>query len=315
MLTKKTQKNPKNFLCEICGFVSSNIKDYKRHISTRKHKMLTNVDNCIIAKSKKTIQTEIFACECGKVYKHRQSLSVHKKKCNFVDNSYDEPEEMNTITTENETKSNTIVMKKLLTMLDQQQEVNQKLSKTNEELTQVIKEGKLNSTVNNTTNNSFNLNLFLNEKCKDALNISEFIETIQLQLNDLVETGKLGHVDGISRIFVNALNDLDETKRPIHCTDIKRETVYIKDEDDTWKRDNNKLKLKSAITTIADKNLEKIPEWQNDHPNFSEIDTQDNQEYIQLTIHSIGADSKEETEKNQDKIAKNVLKEVLIDKN
>lgn len=277
--------------------------------------MLTNVDNCIIAKSKKPIQTEIFACECGKVYKHRQSLSVHKKKCNFVDNSYDEPEEVNTITTENETKSNTIVMKKLLTMLDQQQEVNQKLSKTNEELTQVIKEGKLNSTVNNTTNNSFNLNLFLNEKCKNALNISEFIETIQLQLNDLVETGKLGHVDGISRIFVNALNDLDETKRPIHCTDIKRETVYIKDEDDTWKRDNNKLKLKSAINTIADKNLEKIPEWQNDHPNFSEIDTQDNQEYIQLTIHSIGADSKEETEKNQDKIAKNVLKEVLIDKN
>ena len=315
MLTKKTQKNPKNFLCEICGFVSSNIKDYKRHISTRKHKMLTNVDNCIIAKSKKPIQTEIFACECGKVYKHRQSLSVHKKKCNFVDNSYDEPEEVNTITTENETKSNTIVMKKLLTMLDQQQEVNQKLSKTNEELTQVIKEGKLNSTVNNTTNNSFNLNLFLNEKCKNALNISEFIESIQLQLNDLVETGKLGHVDGISRIFVNALNDLDETKRPIHCTDIKRETVYIKDEDDTWKRDNNKLKLKSAINTIADKNLEKIPEWQNDHPNFSEIDTQDNQEYIQLTIHSIGADSKEETEKNQDKIAKNVLKEVLIDKN
>lgn len=315
MLTKKTQKNPKNFLCKICGFVSSNIKDYKRHISTRKHKMLTNVDNCIIAESKNQAPPEIFACECGKVYKHRQSLSVHKKKCNFVDNSYDEPEEMNTITTENETKSNTIVMKKLLTMLDQQQEVNQKLSKTNEELTQVIKEGKLNSTVNNTTNNSFNLNLFLNEKCKDALNISEFIETIQLQLNDLVETGKLGHVDGISRIFVNALNDLDETKRPIHCTDIKRETVYIKDEDDTWKRDNNKLKLKSAITTIADKNLEKIPEWQNDHPNFSEIDTQDNQEYIQLTIHSIGADSKEESEKNHDKIAKNVLKEVLIDKN
>ena len=315
MLTKKTQKNPKNFLCKLCGFVSSNIKDYKRHISTRKHKMLTNVDTCIIAESKIQTPPEIFACECGKVYKHRQSLSVHKKKCNFVDNSHDEPEETNTITRENETKSNTIVMKKLLTMLDQQQEVNQKLSRTNEELTQVIKEGKLNSTVNNTTNNSFNLNLFLNEKCKNALNISEFIETIQLQLTDLDETGKLGHVDGISRIFVNALNDLDETKRPIHCTDIKRETVYIKDEDDTWKRDNNKLKLKSAITTIADKNLEKIPEWQNDHPNFSEIDTQDNQEYIQLTIHSIGADSKEESEKNHDKIAKNVLKEVLIDKN
>ena len=315
MLTKKTQKNPKNFLCKLCGFVSSNIKDYKRHISTRKHKMLTNVDNCIIAESKIQTPPEIFACECGKVYKHRQSLSVHKKKCNFVDNSHDEPEETNTITRENETKSNTIVMKKLLTMLDQQQEVNQKLSRTNEELTQVIKEGKLNSTVNNTTNNSFNLNLFLNEKCKNALNISEFIETIQLQLTDLDETGKLGNVDGISRIFVNALNDLDETKRPIHCTDIKRETVYIKDEDDTWKRDNNKLKLKSAITTIADKNLEKIPEWQNDHPNFSEIDTQDNQEYIQLTIHSIGADSKEESEKNHDKIAKNVLKEVLIDKN
>ena len=89
MLTKKTQKNPKNFLCKLCGFVSSNIKDYKRHISTRKHKMLTNVDNCIIAESKIQTPPEIFACECGKVYKHRQSLSVHKKKCNFVDNSHD----------------------------------------------------------------------------------------------------------------------------------------------------------------------------------------------------------------------------------
>lgn len=314
MLTKKTQKNPKKFLCEVCGFVSSNSKDYKRHISTRKHKMLTNVDNCIIPEVKKNEDIEIFACPCGKEYKHRQSLSVHKKKCTFVDSPKDNIELKNTSIQDTEVKSSDIVMRKLMTMLDEQQEVNKKLSQTNEELTQVIKEGKLNSTVNNTTNNSFNLNLFLNEKCKNALNISEFIDSIQLQLNDLVETGRLGHVDGISRIFVNALNDLDETKRPIHCTDIKRETIYIKDED-TWTKDNNKVKLKSAISTIADKNLEKIPEWQNDHPKFSEMDTPDNDDYIQITLNSYAGESKEESDKNKDKIAKNVLKEVIIDKN
>ena len=332
MLTKKKQKTPKNFYVKFVGLyraIVKIIKDIfplfnlnlflnekcKNVLNISDKTMLTNVDNCIIPEVKKNEDIEIFACPCGKEYKHRQSLSVHKKKCTFVDSPKDniELKKASTQDTE-EIKSSDIVMRKLMTMLDEQQEVNKKLSQTNEELTQVIKEGKLNSTVNNTTNNSFNLNLFLNEKCKNALNISEFIDSIQLQLNDLVETGRLGHVDGISRIFVNALNDLDETKRPIHCTDIKRETIYIKDED-TWTKDNNKVKLKSAISTIADKNLEKIPEWQNDHPKFSEMDTPDNDDYIQITLNSYAGESKEESDKNKDKIAKNVLKEVIIDKN
>lgn len=310
MLTKKNPKNPKKYLCKHCHFSSSNLKDYNRHITTRKHKMLTNVDKNVDKKNPKILCSEIFSCECGKTYKYRQSLCVHKKKCAYEIENVDNDSINSDLETDEE---GNIVMNKILTMLNEQQKVNKELSQTNKELKDVIKEGKLNNTINNNMTNSFNLNVFLNETCKDALNITDFISSLQLKLNDLIETGNLGHVDGISRIFVNALKDLDETQRPIHCTDIKRETVYIKDENQ-WKKDDDKGTLKTAINVLTDKNLNQLSQWQTEHPQYSEIDTKDNQEYIQISMNSLGGNCEEENDKNKEKIIKNVLKEVTIEK-
>jgi hypothetical protein len=167
---------------------------------------------------------------------------------------------------------------------------------------------------NNTTNNQFNLNMFLNEECKNALNIMDFVRSLNLTVQDIEETGRLGYVGGMTRIFVNALKDMDVKMRPIHCTDIKRETVYVKDQD-TWEKDNTeKNKLKTALKQVARKNLQMLPEWQQQNPDFRILDTPENQQYMQISLSSLGAYSDEESQKQEDKILKNVLKEVVIDK-
>jgi hypothetical protein len=167
---------------------------------------------------------------------------------------------------------------------------------------------------NNTTNNQFNLNMFLNEECKNALNIMDFVRSLNLTVQDIEETGRLGYVGGMTRIFVNALKDMDVKMRPIHCTDIKRETVYVKDQD-TWEKDNSdKNKLKSALKQVARKNLQMLPEWQEQNPDFRILDTPENQQYMQISISSLGAYSDEESQKQEEKILKNVLKEVVIDR-
>ena len=170
------------------------------------------------------------------------------------------------------------------------------------------------SNSNNTTNNQFNLNVFLNEECKNALNIMDFVRSLNLTVQDIEETGRLGYVGGMTRIFVNALKDMDVKMRPIHCTDIKRETVYVKDQD-TWEKDNSdKNKLKTALKQVARKNLQMLPEWQEQNPDFRILDTPENQQYMQISLSSLGAYSDEESQKQEDKILKNVLKEVVIDK-
>jgi hypothetical protein len=170
------------------------------------------------------------------------------------------------------------------------------------------------SNSNNTTNNQFNLNMFLNEECKNALNIMDFVRSLNLTVEDIEETGRLGYVGGMTRIFVNALKDMDVKMRPIHCTDIKRETVYVKDQD-TWEKDNSdKNKLKTALKQVARKNLQMLPEWQEQNPDFRILDTPENQQYMQISLSSLGAYSDEESQKQEDKILKNVLKEVVIDK-
>ena len=186
-----------------------------------------------------------------------------------------------------------------------------KLIKQNGDLQkQIIDLSKETKQVTNITNqtNHFNLNLFLNDQCKNALNLIDFVNGLQISLQDLEQTGKLGYVDGISRIFVNALKDLDITERPIHCTDIKRETVYVKDKDRWEIDDKDKSKLKNSIRVIEEKNLHLLPEWQEENPNFRELDTQENQDFIQISINSLGGPCEEEVNKQQDKVLKNVIK-------
>jgi len=304
MTDQKIPKIPKNYLCEKCNFASCNLKDYNRHLATAKHKMMTNDDQL----KKKTPKPK-FVCECGKEYKYKQGLSVHKKKCLFVveeETEEREPEIQNEIAPKKDRDD------MILDFMKSQAEFNQTIMTA-------VTEGKIgnttnnnNNTTNNINNNQFNLNFFLNDTCKDALNITDFLDSIQLQLNDLEETGRLGHVNGISRIFVNALKNMDETQRPIHCTDSKRETLYIKDKD-TWTKDNSKERLKSAIETVADRNLDQIPQWRDENPRCQIMDSKENAMLAEMTLNSIGP-MDEEGEKDKEKIAKKIIKEVVIDK-
>jgi hypothetical protein len=174
-----------------------------------------------------------------------------------------------------------------------------------------------NTNSNNTTNNNnqFNLQFFLNETCKDALNITDFINSLQLKVSDFETTGRLGYVEGISRIILNGIKDMDISKRPVHCTDLKRETVYIKHENEWEKENSDKKKLKWAINSVAQMNLKQLPNWQLENPECINMDTRQNEELIKYSLAALGGQYKEEEDKYMDKIMKNVLKEVVVDKN
>ena len=178
---------------------------------------------------------------------------------------------------------------------------------------EVIKTGTHNTNTNS-HNKTFNLQFFLNETCKDALNITEFVNSIQLQLEDLENTAKKGYVSGISNIIIKELKDLDINKRPIHCSDLKRETIYIKD-NNTWEKENEeKEKMKQVIQEVTNKNVKQIPSWLEGHPKAFDYYHPDNEEYMQLLISCMPGSTKEEQEENVKKIMKNLSKEVVIDK-
>ncbi len=290
MTTKKTQIKYK-FSCEPCQFYTNNNYDFKRHQGTKKHEKTVNytrnsTNNC----------EEVFLCECGKMYKERSGLWRHKKICKKVgqDDSEDEGEE--------ELNEKDMVLK---------------LIKQNGDLQkQLINMSKDTKHVTNITNqtNHFNLNVFLNEHCKNAVNLIDFVNSLKVSIQDLEQTGKLGYVEGLSRIFVNALNDLDVSERPIHCTDIKRETVYVKDQDKWEIEDKDKTKLKSTIRALEDKNMRSIHDWRDENPRFEIMDSKENEDYIQITLNSLGSSEEQESEKQQEKIIKNVLKKVVVEK-
>ena len=307
-------KTRQKFNCKYCNYECSKLSDYNKHLLTNKHKLLKN-PNEKVAKV-----TKAYTCSCGKNYKHASSLSGHKKKCSFEETKEEITEETKEdidykdmfliMMKENRELQNTIV--------NQQQEYQksqQEYQKSQQEYQQTIKEmipkiGNNNTTNNN--NNQFNLQMFLNEDCKNALNIKDFVNSLQLSIKDLTDTGKLGYVDGISRIFVNALNDMDVTERPIHCTDLKRETVYIKDADKWEKEGSENTKLKKTIRDIENKNIRMIPKWQEENPECRIMDTRQADEFMEISINALGGN--EEKEKSAKKIVKNVLKEVTIDK-
>ena len=313
MVTKKCQKEAPNFLCRECNFITSKKSNYDKHILTAKHKMVTNGN-------KKMPKNAAHICErCLKEYKHASGLSRHMKKCQNVNIEENDDSDTNianeAIIKEPVVSSNQVVElirqnHEFKDLLVEQHKQNQELQK---QLLDVAKEGK---TINNNCNqtNNFNLNFFLNEQCKNAVNLMDFVNSLNLSIEDIQETGKLGYVDGIGRIFVKALNNLDVTERPIHCTDIKRETVYVKDQD-KWEIDNTeKPKLKDALFAIEKKNLDLLPEWQKENPEFLNMDTPENNDFIKISINSLGSDRQDEKEKQHNKIIKTVLKEVVVDK-
>jgi hypothetical protein len=249
-----------------------------------------------------------YACNCGKTYKHRQSLFTHKKQCNIIE--CNQPEKI--------VVTNEMVLDLLQSNRDLQLQIIEMSKNQIIEMTknQMMELSKNQTVINNTTNNSqFNLNFFLNEKCKDAMNITDFIKNMILSVNDLEETGRLGYVNGLSRIFINKLKELDIYTRPLHCTDYKRETVYIKDED-TWEKDDqDKPKLLKLVKQIANKNLNMLPAWQLQHPDFKKAESDACDEYCKIALCSLGPYSEEDLHKDATKIMRNVLKEVIVEKN
>lgn len=316
MLTKNTQKNSAIFNCEKCDFKSSKKNDWNRHISTAKHKMLTKND---IDAAKKVI-TNKFICECGKEYKYRQSLWVHKSRCNeFSDTHLD-------LETEIKSKIESELEAKIKNNLSEKENLIEYLIKENQEFKGLIMEliKKDHSTNNITTNNnnncnnvnnSFNLNLFLNETCKDAINITDFVDNIKMQLTDLENFGHLGYVEGVSRILIKNLKDLDIVKRPIHCSDLKREVLYVKNEDKWTKEEDTAPIFKSAIKQVANKNIRQIPVWREEHPTCLDPQSKQNDVYLKIVSNSMSGGSQEEMNKNYDKIIRNIAKEVTIEKN
>ena len=206
-------------------------------------------------------------------------------------------------------KSNSELTNAIITLIKQNQEFQSQLFEMAKECKNITTHN--NNTTNHTTN--FNLNIFLNEKCKDAINMVDFVESLHLQMSDLEETGKLGYSNGMSRIFINGLKDMDVCKRPIHCSDLKRETLYIK-EDDVWEKDNEERdKIKKAIRKIEQKNIQQIPLWIKAHPNCVISANRDSTPYLKMVLQSTGGANPDETA-SMDKIISNIAREVVINK-
>ena len=308
MLTKNMPKNSAIFTCEKCDFNSCKKNDWNRHLSTAKHKMLTKND---VNDAKNGIINK-FICECGKEYKYRQSLWFHKSKCS----------EQNASQIEANANANTDDIDVSLT----DKEIIKMLIKENQEFKSLImelikKDLGSNITNNNTNNNcnnvnnSFNLNLFLNEKCKDAINIDEFVDNVKMNLSDLENFGHLGYIEGVSRILIKNLKDLDTYSRPIHCSDLKREVMYIKDNNKWTKEQEDKPILKDAIKQIANKNIKQIQDWKHLNPDCTQSDSRKNDQYINIVMNSMSGGTSEEQQSNISQIVKNVSKVVIIDKN
>jgi hypothetical protein len=236
-------------------------------------------------------QHSLFTCQnCNKNYKDNSGLWKHKKKCCL------------------QTQTNNTTEKDLIMLLIKEN------SEFKNMIIKVLENGTHNTINNSNSNNSFNLNFYLNETCKNAMNITDFINQLNVGIKDLEETGRLGFSEGISKIFINGLKQIDITDRPIHCSDTKRETLYIKDSNEWIKDNENKDKLTTAIKTIAHKNIKQISEWQKCHPEFNDPHSKQNDKYLKIIYESMSGSTQEETNKNYNKIIKNIVKETTIDK-
>ena len=292
-----TSKIHPKFVCDLCDFKCFKKGDYSRHIATDKHKTLIN-PNLFTSKN------ITFDCKCGKVYKHMSTLCAHKKKCIEIE--------------EEQTEENGYY--EGINIKDKDALVLHLLKQNGELQKSLIEMSKDKSITNNNTNNTnshnktFNLNFFLNETCKDALNISDFVSSIKLSLEDLENTGRQGYIEGVSNIILKKLNKLGQYDRPIHCADQKREVLYIKNDNQWFKESEEKPLLTKAIKTIANENIKQIKTWREQNPDCTHSDSKKNSLYLKIVSNSMSGSDKEECDKNLNKIISNVAKETMIPK-
>ena len=301
----KTPEIPKKYGCDLCDYFTSNKKDYERHLFTSKHKKHT--DGSIEEINK----IPIYNCLCGKVCKTHGGIWKHKQKCNKINNS-----ENNDSFQKNVNEKTEVID----LLLKENKFFKDFIIEQNQEFKSLILEiVKKDNTINNNTisnsninsnNKAFNLNFFLNETCKNAMNINEFVDSIKLQLSDLENVGKIGYVEGLSKIIIKNLKDLDVTERPVHCSDSKRETMYVKDEDKWEKESENNHKVLKAIEDIANKNSKLVKEWKKKNPECASSKSHKADVYSHIMIQAVCSNN----DGNNSKILKKIAKEVTIDK-
>lgn len=307
---QKNPKKPPNFFCEKCNFISFNKKDYTRHLETKKHKS-NHIGGFSNTKNPKKTPHD-YSCACGKVYKDNSGLWRHKKKCEFaqiINNEYNNDKEL---LYDSELVDKELLIKYLMKenteFKDMLMEQNKAVLKVCEKTTSSINNSNINS-----NNKMFNLNVFLNEECKDAMNIMDFVNSLNINLSDLESVGKLGYVEGISSIIVKNLKALDIKKRPVHCSDSKREILYVKDEN-KWEKDNiEKNKLRKVIKHVAHKNSRILPEFKAKYPDCIYSESRKSNQYNKIIIETMGGSGDDDNIK-ENKIIKNIAKEVIIEK-
>jgi hypothetical protein len=303
MTYKKTSNFGVKFYCEFCDFECFKKGDYNRHVSTDKHKNRANT----YPKNIITSDHKLYFCECGKKYKHNQSLYNHKKKCfSNID-----------IFTNNDcknldiSKNNLVTQETIMHLVNENNDIKNLLIEQQKQIVEQQKQigeliPRVGNTINNTSNikQNFNINIFLNEQCKDALNMEDFIKQIQLTLDNLEVSKNTGLVEGISNIFIENMNKLSIYERPMHCTDLKRETLYIKD-NDNWEKDIDKTKIKTAIKNINKNHYTLIQEWVNENPDFNDVE--EKQTYFIQLLRTCGA--------NLESLNDKVIKKLCISTN
>ena len=304
-MTTKIERN--KYQCILCDYYTSRQSQYTRHLTTRKHILTTQgLHN----------YNDTHRCNCGKEFSCRQNLFRHKKTCTtsntFNNTSINIPaDEIHP-----SQPSSQVDMIVVLELLKQNQEFKDLLIEQNKQMLILAQKAGNNNNNNNTNcNNKFNLNFFLNETCKDAITFSDFVNSIEVTMDEFIQTGNMGFVNGISQVMMDRIKDMDLHTRPLHCTDLKRETVYIKNEEKWDKEDGDNSHLRKAVKCVAKKNYNQLHQWYNNKkPEVETLGTEECEDYFKFYKSALGGYDKEEDKKFEDKIIKNVLKEVLLDK-
>jgi len=289
--TNSSKKMPIFFYCELCDFKCSKLSNYDAHNLTRKHKMKQN-ETKKNAENAENLLAKYHCQKCLIEFNSRTTLWRHKKSC--IKSSLDQTELVKYLMKEN------LEFKQL--MIEQ-----------NKQMIEFAKNSGHHNNINS-HNKTFNLQVFLNETCKNAININDFVEQLQVSITDLEETGQIGFTEGISKIFINGLKQIDIPDRPLHCSDLKRETIYIKNNNEWMKDSNDNLLLVNAIKQVSNKNIRQITEWQKINPGYRDSDSKINDKYLKIVSESMSGLTKDECDKNYKKIIKNIAKETVINK-
>ena len=297
------------FYCESCDYGTSKKSSFDNHSVSLKHQKLSNGNKLSSIGNENMLKLCLFkySCQnCNKEFKNRSGLWKHKNKCEFI-----KDHTANNDNTIKETEAKELIQY----LMKENSEFKQLIIEQNKQMIELSKNSAgHHNTINNNSNTSFNLNFFLNETCKNAMNIMDFVNQLKVGIKDLEETGRLGFSEGISKIFINGLKDIDITDRPVHCSDFKRETLYIKDNNQWNKECDDKVILTNAIKHVAHKNMKQITEWTKDHPEYKDSESKQNDKYLKIVSESMSGTTEEESNKNYNKIIKNIVKEIVINK-